>query len=480
MKNKQTINSLSGIMISLLIFATPALCTTFYVSKDGSDSYTGLLSTYQNGSNGPFKTISKGISALNNNSSDTLYIRSGTYVEKIAISKNGLNADNPITISGYPGEVAVIDGNNSIPNDISSLVNVSGNYVTIKNFQVKNSASMAVRLQGSHNSAIGLYIERSYRQAIIATNDYSLIENCEANYCGIRNEFNSTGPPSIISCARFPDNCTIRGCTVYDSWGEGISSYEATNVVIEDNISYNNKLNFYISDSQDVTFQRNLSYCTDDGNLVRQYVKQQMGLYTSDERCIASTGEKCSRRLTIVNNLIMGCDVNWYSGYAGKNWGLVDSLVAHNTFVSSTNSGWANIKINAAQNHKNSRVQNNIILQQDSINICSAPNDDGITFYSNMWSKKPLSAASGVGDIIADPKLSKIGPTTPGSVTGDFFKILSDSEARDKAAVLNEVSEDYLKNSRGTAPDIGGYEYQESPTRLELYAPTNLKILSGY
>lgn len=55
----------------------------------------------------PWKSIQHGVTRLK--PSDTLYLRGGTYYEKVRLTRSGA-ADAPIVIASYPGELAVIDG----------------------------------------------------------------------------------------------------------------------------------------------------------------------------------------------------------------------------------------------------------------------------------------------------------------------------------------------------------------------------------
>ncbi len=55
----------------------------------------------------PWKTLTHALRQLK--PGDTLYLRGGTYYEKVFLSRSGTE-DAPITIRSYPGELAVIDG----------------------------------------------------------------------------------------------------------------------------------------------------------------------------------------------------------------------------------------------------------------------------------------------------------------------------------------------------------------------------------
>src|SRR4051794_4857539 len=55
----------------------------------------------------PWKTLTHAVRRLK--PGDTLYLRGGIYYEKVALSRSGTE-QAPITISGYPGEQAILDG----------------------------------------------------------------------------------------------------------------------------------------------------------------------------------------------------------------------------------------------------------------------------------------------------------------------------------------------------------------------------------
>lgn len=55
----------------------------------------------------PWKTIQHGVNRLK--PGETLYLRAGTYYEKVRLTRSG-TAEAPITIASYPGELAIIDG----------------------------------------------------------------------------------------------------------------------------------------------------------------------------------------------------------------------------------------------------------------------------------------------------------------------------------------------------------------------------------
>lgn len=80
----------------------------------------------------------------------------------------------------------------------------------------------------------------------------------------------------------------------------------------------------------------------------------------------------------------------------------------------------------------------------------------GLQFANNLWSKTPVRAAKGSGDIIGNPMLAM----TNTFADPLWFQLLPGSPAIDHAVGLAEVIDDYWQILRGEAPDIGAYEYQ--------------------
>jgi hypothetical protein len=75
--------------------------TTYFVdAAKGDDTQDGSETK-------PWKTIQHGVQRLK--PGETLYLRGGTYYEKVRLTRSG-TAEAPIVIASYPGEVAVIDG----------------------------------------------------------------------------------------------------------------------------------------------------------------------------------------------------------------------------------------------------------------------------------------------------------------------------------------------------------------------------------
>jgi PKD repeat protein len=420
--------------------------TVYYVATTGNDSYNGLYPSYQGGSDGPFRTLSKAANRVR--PGDTVRIRGGKYQEVSYWSTDGTQA-NPITITNYNGEKVVIDGNrNTIPADeYGVLLEIKGDWYTVSNLEISYSGYYGLMSKGEHCTIDHIDCHHSWAAGITAGGSYALVQNCRAWYNSSRYEF-AAGPKwstGISIMGPDPYYSVIRNCVAWDNWGQGIKAALCHYATIEDCISYNNYYNYYVRECKHCLFQRNLSYCT-PGNLISQYV-QEVPLLIGDEGPTLPSSDN-----TFINNLIMGG--RRYNASIGSGT-FENGLFAYNTLVNAV--GGLSMRIGKGT-YSNARFMNNIILQEDSVAI-GENEATGVTLGHNNWSKLPHHSIQGTGDIIAHPLLAKTGPTGAGQLTPGWFKILEGSPARDRAKVLSEVTRDFFKTLRGGAPDMGAHEF---------------------
>ncbi len=337
---------------------------------------------------------------------DIVYIRAGIYSEAVTISRSGTDT-SPITIMAYVNEIPIIDGNNNIPGPGGSLLNINGNYIKVSGIEIRNSAYMGVYIYGSYNTVDNLYVHHNQQQGIFLTHgQYSIVENSRIYRNSLYNEYMKAGSnASGLSAARQGVSyATIRNNVVWENWGEGISTYEADHITIEGNISHDNFANIYISDATNVLCQRNFVYAN-PSSYIYSY-SHITGILMGDEKY-----NPASANISIINNIAYNNLVNlhWWQGLQGG--GMNNVLIANNTFVNATgniNLGQGNVIISVGT-HQNVRFINNLVQQDGTLPVLATVSQPGVTYSHNLWSKTPLTATSGPGDVIGDPKLSKIG-----------------------------------------------------------------------
>jgi len=449
------------VFIFLFLLPNSIRAATYYVAPNGDNANSGTITS-------PWKTLVHSSSRLR--AGDTLLIRSGTYYnDRIYIGSNVSGTqDNPLRVSAYNNEEVILDGNNSTPphDSGSALVQISGNWIIIENLTVTRSGNMGLSSSGLHNTFNNIYVHHNWGWGIVMSGNYNLAQYSRAWSNSMLNENHSLNISWAggITCARYPDYCTISNCTSWDNWGEGISTFESMHATIEDNVSYNNMQNFYISDTKFTTLRRNLSYCTPEN--ANDNDVTQNGILVGDELGVPNPlpngNRETSSNNTFVNNFVIGCNRNLAAspGKASLQPGLGNNLYAYNTFINAAGSTpeMASVLFYSGP-CSGCKFINNIIVQSDK-NPIVINESTGYILSNNLWSKMPPSALfNQTTDIIADPLVANPGIPAPGLVSDDWFKLTSSSPAINKGVVVTEIIDDHFKNNRDNSPDIGGHEY---------------------
>jgi len=113
----------------------------YFVAPDGNNSNPGTITR-------PWKTIQKAARTLA--VGDSVYIRAGTYHERVIPRNSGSAVDGYITYAAYPGEMVTLDGTGiSVPVD-EGLIHVTGrNYLRISGLRVVNSGYAGILVDSS-------------------------------------------------------------------------------------------------------------------------------------------------------------------------------------------------------------------------------------------------------------------------------------------------------------------------------------------
>lgn len=424
---------------------------TYYVAPSGSDDAPGTEAQ-------PFRTIARGVDALEPGT--TLYVRDGTYHETFVVSVHGTD-EEPVTISAYPGEYPVLDGENILPlgGYYDMLIILNGDHITLEGFDIQNVNGTAVQMSGNHNTVRNNRISYCYNKAVLiggtgyceggVTNTGNIVEGNEVWMTSLIHEGVQYGGKwaGAISAARCPAHTVIRGNTVYETWGIGIQVYEGYDTIIEDNVTWDNQLeHFYVNNAPRTLVQRNMAYNTADS--IYLYKNGPSTTYAfCDERDFPVTED-----VTIVNNLSLRGNRGFYFYNQQSGSGLKNFLIAHNTFAHSETTS---IQINDGD-HSGSRVHNNIFLEDGSLAIVAQVN--GIEFDYNLWSSTPPTNVVGSNDVIGAPDLTG-GPSGAGELSADWFMPRLGSIAID-AGTLTEVGADFYLTLRpqGNGYDVGAFE----------------------
>ena len=230
---------------------------TFYVAKSGSDQSDGSETS-------PWKTIQRAVSQLQ--AGDTVIVSEGTYAESVQIRSSGVE-DGWITIQGE-GTV-VLDGAglgsgksgfDTNGNDYLRVLNFTVNHFSASGIQADPGTNYlevdglnadgngyAVRLETASNvtvrNAVAVNSNNAFR-AYGASRDL-LFENIETynsrdNFSGMNPDY-LNGDGFILESN--VSNVTLRNVISANNWDAGFD-IKASNVLIENALTYGNKNNF--------------------------------------------------------------------------------------------------------------------------------------------------------------------------------------------------------------------------------------------
>jgi parallel beta-helix repeat protein len=442
---------------------------TYYVATNGLDTRTP---TEARNISTPWRTLAASVNKLA--AGDILLVRGGTYIEKVWLNNSG-TASLPITVSAYTGEFPVIDGNGTLPvGDWDGLLGLRGNYLHVSGLEVRNTIAgnhaVGVYLIGHDNTISGLNVHNIYYNGILINGDNCIVEDCQLwESCRVNLNGTQTSWPSGLTAARdgvdgITSNAIMRRNIVHNNWGEGFSTYQANGTIMRDNTVYDNwAMNIYVSDATNVTVERNIVYNTTSysprGGVLH-------GITLADEISNGGTIPH-SANMTIINNFLYRATISahsWNEAAAGP-VGLTNVRIAYNTVVNGTLS-------TAASNNTGSQIRNNIFTISTGHSV---PTSTGITFSNNAWAATPPSTAAGTGDYVGNAQVAQTGPTGPGTLTTNFFKISSTSPVINHGIAMSGITTDYFGITRSNPPDIGGHEYVTSTiavTGVTLSPPT--------
>ena len=449
--------SASLVLIGAALSAQVSVAANYYVATNGEDTNAGTLAA-------PLKTIGKAQTKIK--PGDTIFIRGGVYVEAVRLTVSG-TAFAPIKLRAYKRERPVLDGQMKLAPKPQAMLNVLGNHIQVSGLEIKNGLGQGVRLRGHHNRLSNCKVHHNASGGVSAQGDYSVVEytqswwnsweDCQLSTCTPDPNGGAFG--TGITASRDPvdgvtDYAILRGNTVFNNWGEGLSTFEANGTLIENNVVYDNyNINLYISDATNVVASGNVVY-TSPNPAVGRHAPAGIGM--SDE-----IGKPRSKNIRIVNNFVKGGiqTLAWWTDPDFLEGCMDNVLIAHNTFIEAAHTaGWAGSVNLRPGNHQRVRFVNNIVSQTNAVQCIKLGTGD-IQFGNNLWSKPVVAAAQSVDDIIADPQLALIGSSEAGQVTGDYFKLTADSPAIDRGSLLSDVLADFFGDARDVTPDIGGDEF---------------------
>jgi Carbohydrate binding domain/Secretion system C-terminal sorting domain/Right handed beta helix region len=481
-KNLFSFKSLLLMVIHFLL-GTSAFATTYYVSaaSNGNNNNNGTSLTT------PWKTINYAVNYSGLTAGDIIYIRVGTYSEKVVMRKSGSTGNN-ITVSNYNSEEVIVDGTNiTAPSpfyNFAGIFELRGSNVVLNGIKAKNArwdeSCSAIVVLGPSVSNV--------------TVQYCVTNNTSSS--GIAIHGNTTTATDYSGCT----NITIKNCDV----SEAVCGGYQENLTIADGVDGFTICWNKVHDSYTAPFTNNEPLGIDAKTNVRNGK-----IYNNEVYNLAYAGgiyvdgyEKTAYNIDIYNNSVhhnahSGISIGAEHGGTDYNINVYNNVIYKNTehgflinpsldgqpannihdvkFYNNTVYGnkWYGIWP-SNPNCYNIVIKNNIISQNEwsnAVNLVST-NKSNITVDYNVFNgiiqqfHAGTESYSGTNVITSDPVLSYPG--------GNNYRLQSTSPAINAGTSSLAASTDADGNGRpsGSAVDMGAYEYGATATTTDTQAPT--------
>jgi len=420
----------STIFLPLIFKSPPA---GYYVSTTGSDSNPGSFLL-------PWKTIQKAANTAKGG--ETVYIRGGTYNQRVVLSKRGNTSGPYITFSNYPGETVILDGTGIAIQYGFGLFHVEEtDFIRITGLTIQHSNGAGIYvgyanhiiLDNNHTydtvkSGIGIWRGSN---VVVDHNDIALACNAHPNYPATEENITIAASSSFVEVKNNYVHQAAIIPTGY-SGGEGINIKDGSHEIF----IHNNVVNLARNDGLPST---RLAYGLDGWQHETYNIHFYNNLaYNSYYGFVIESEAGATVHDVYVNNNI---SFNNGTGYTIPNWAQNETSLKRNIqFVNNTSyNNLTGIFINSAK-IENIIIRNNLFWQDGTaIKIGSGVPAAQITTDHNLTNTNPLF----------------INPA------GLDFHIQLGSPAIDSGTNISAPVNDFDGNNRpqGIGFDVGAYEF---------------------
>jgi len=435
---------------SLILFvwlcasSATAVATTYYVdASSGNDANSGTASSQA------WRSLNKVNSSVQGTGHDVL-LKSGSVFDNQALSVtwNGAEQDwinvgcYKLNTSGAaidcttsdvkpeingtlephcaPSNTCLKDSSGAIPrSSYSGLIDVSANYVAIRNLKLRDTAGKAVvfhsdgtnrrhhllveNLVATHMHSDILTIGRFYQHGIVRN-----VTASEYGLCSIYRYVECTGGGwggGIVLYDSPNAMMLFENNLVHDGFGEAFNCLRSSHVVMRGNRAGNLHSNaYYLDHCSNTVVENNIAW----GDLGGRWGANRAfaGVNINNEDYGNGSTLRSSVNNIVRNNLITGLGYCMDAGQWGNAVKSGLKLGFHfygNTCVALQRQ---NIAVYSTTNVDRILVQNNIFYSPNSIEgSCNLPRSGAITFQSNLWDERSVSSpCSSDTDLHQDPQ----------------------------------------------------------------------------
>ena len=431
-------------IITLINIPLVNFANTYYVATSGNDTNPGTETQ-------PWSSIQKAVNSLI--SGDTVYIKSGTYSERVIIQNSG-TLNNNIVFSNYQNDTVIIDGTGiNWGANWNGLFDISGkNYITIHGLDIQNADYGGFWIENSDNITIeNCHTYNTFSSGIgVWNSNHIIIKNNEIELAC------NDGEQECITIAN-SNNCEIYGNNVHDNGqgtngGEGIDIKQGSyNINVYNNVVHhlNNRLGIYADAWNLHTYNINiyqniihhcsetgLAVASENGGLIENvniynniiYLNKYGGIELGSWSDIGFTGVKPLSNIKIINNTC------YKNGKYDNGWGfgiVIDNPDANNVIIRNNICSNNSAQISFQQIGNGGVLDHNLLYGNNSAS--------GTLFGTDSILENPLFVDTTIYD----------------------FHLSLNSPAIDNGNSVDAPIVDFDDNNRpfGSGFDIGAYEY---------------------
>jgi len=427
------------LLLVLVLFASPAWATTYYVNKSGSDANS--CATAQSATDANAKlTIAAGLACLSAGAGDTLNIGDGTYAEFVDNAiPSGMNSTTRTIVQAENRQLVLVNGctGNSYVIEVENK-----NYITIDGLVIDAAAcTLAGITIGDDAGGLG------GAGSTYVTLQNSEIKNADVWICV---SFHQTGSSVLTSNITIHNNivhnCGTTSPTTDTFDGHGIYP-SIKNSTISNNIVYDVGNNVVAGGSA-------------GGEAIHQYHNGDTGM-----------DNNVYKNNTCYNNY-GGC-----IGIRGGTNDLVYNNICYNNALYDEGAGCITISGGGNGAVVNAQVYNNTIYDNNGAGIYMA-NCTSVTIRNNIYYSNG-SPTTGSCTTTTSSNNTSSDPGFISAATGNFRLAACTAVACDQGTTVASVTTDAdgISRPQGAAYDIGAFEFQTTPTgaSVNIFVPSRVR-----
>lgn len=462
-----------GILMGALVIAQTATAATYYVKPDGNNnadgkSHASAWKTTGKVNSFAFKTgddvyfLAGGswkLQQLKINWSGTANNRAivGAYYmnagkETIGVPKNA--GKKPRIIGSYTGPCptkgSCIDNANAVPKSRwAGLVEINGNYVTLQNIRVQNSAGRGISVRNDYTHAIlennDVYYTAANSTIFNRRTSNNILRNNDLSYCGVAWKTGDWHVPKkqpwpFCNGAVGSSNNIFEGNYIHEVYGEGLVGLRGAsyNIYRRNTLVAIRSVGIYMDSASHNIIENNIIIGDRDGEFTYSKASDGHRYGGGINNWIEGYPDASDAINNIFRNnlLVRTGGISMSIKEKSRNKGLkIGAKFLNNTLVET--SAYISLSLDS-QNYAATEIANNVFTGSLLGNRACKITPTGVNVHHNHHDTIQSNAkCNGVGDVIGDPSLNRTNWNSVG--IGNVPKV-SDFKPKQGSSVVAGVT----------------------------------------